>query len=190
MGLFYRWFFPVVWLAFVVYWQVMAAGTKASARMEPAFSRATRVVVILAAIALFWLPNLPAKWLYRAILPGGLVCPFVGAAITVAGLGLAVWARVHLGRNWSRSVQVKEGHELITSGPYRLVRHPIYTGILAGIAGSAVALSEVRGAVALVLMFAALWAKLRLEETWMRDEFGEKYAAYARRVRALVPGIL
>lgn len=190
MDLFYRWLFPAMWLAFVVYWQVMAAGTKASARVEPAFSRAIRMVVILAAIALFWLPNLPARWLYRAILPGGQACFFIGAAITVVGLGFAVWARVHLGRNWSRSVEVKADHELITSGPYRLVRHPIYTGILAGIAGSAVALSEVRGMVALVLMFAVFWAKLRLEEAWMRGEFGEKYAAYARRVRALVPGIL
>ena len=190
MELFYRWFFPVLWLTFLVYWQAMAAGTKTSTRIEPVTSRIVRSVVFLAAIALLMLPNLPARWLYRPILPGGLVCFYLGAAITVAGLGFAVWARAHLGSNWSRSVEVKADHELITSGPYRLVRHPIYSGILAGFVGSVVALSEVRGLVAFALVFAVLLAKLRMEEAWMRSEFGEKYTAYARRVRALVPGIL
>ncbi|HUB00480.1 MAG TPA: isoprenylcysteine carboxylmethyltransferase family protein [Terracidiphilus sp.] len=193
MDLFYRWLFPAIWLVFLVYWQViwqMTAAGKASVRIEPAFSRITRAVAFLAAIALLMAPNLPARWLYLAILPGGLVCFYLGAAITVIGLGFAVWARVHLGRNWSRSVQVKEDHELITSGPYRLVRHPIYTGILAGFVGSVVAEAQLRGVVALLLVFGALWAKLRLEEAWMRGEFGEKYTVYARRVRALVPGIL
>ncbi|MGH9607093.1 MAG: methyltransferase family protein [Terracidiphilus sp.] len=190
MNLFYDWFFPVLWLAFIVCWQVLGTGTKATTRMEPAFSRVTRAVVFLAAITLFMLPNLPATWLYRAILPRSQAGFFIGAAITVAGLGFAVWARAHLGRNWSRSVQVKEDHELIVSGPYRLVRHPIYTGILAGFVGSVVADSEVRGLVALAMVFAVLWAKLRLEEKWMQAEFGEQYAAYARKVRALVPGIV
>ena len=105
----------------------------------------------------------------------------------VAGLLFAVWARLHLGRNWSRSVTVKEGHELIITGPYTLVRHPIYTGILAGFLGTAIALSQVRGFIGFVLIFIAFWAKLRREEAWMRSQFGETYAAYARHTAALVP---
>jgi protein-S-isoprenylcysteine O-methyltransferase Ste14 len=82
---------------------------------------------------------------------------------------------------------VKEGHELITSGPYALVRHPIYTGLLMALAGTAIAQGEWRGLLAAALVFGALWRKLRLEEKWMRSRFGESYEAYSRRVAALVP---
>jgi protein-S-isoprenylcysteine O-methyltransferase Ste14 len=85
---------------------------------------------------------------------------------------------------------VKEGHELITSGPYALVRHPIYTGLLLAFAGSAMARGEWRGLLAEALVFGALWSKLRLEETLMRAQFGATYEAYSRRVAALVPYIV
>jgi protein-S-isoprenylcysteine O-methyltransferase Ste14 len=91
----------------------------------------------------------------------------------------AVWERRHLGRNWSNAVTIKQGHELITTGPYTLVRHPIYTGILTGFLGTAIALSQVRGVIGLVLIFLVLWAKLRREEEWMRSQFGESYAPRA-----------
>jgi protein-S-isoprenylcysteine O-methyltransferase Ste14 len=79
---------------------------------------------------------------------------------------------------------------LITTGPYAVIRHPIYTGILMGFLGTAIALAQVRGLVALALVFFALWAKLRIEEEWMRSQFGEKYASYAQRTAALVPYLL
>ena len=115
---------------------------------------------------------------------------WLGAAVTVAGFLFAVWAREHLGRNWSRSVTIKQGHELITTGPYAVVRHPIYTGILTGFLGMAIAVSEVRGFIAFAIMFLALWAKFRMEEKWMRSQFGETYAAYSRKTAALVPYLL
>ena len=105
----------------------------------------------------------------------------------VGGLLFSIWAREHLGSNWSRSVTIKQGHELITSGPYAVVRHPIYTGILAGFLGTAITLSEVRGFIALVLILLALWLKLRMEEQWMRAQFGETYTTYTRQTAALVP---
>jgi len=85
---------------------------------------------------------------------------------------------------------VKEAHELITSGPYRLVRHPIYTGLLLGFVGSAMASGEWGGLLAVAIIFGALWRKLTLEEKWMREQFGESYEAYSRRVAALVPYII
>ncbi len=115
---------------------------------------------------------------------------WLGAAITIAGLLFAVWARAYLGTNWSRSVTIKQGHELITTGPYAVVRHPIYTGILTGFLGMAIAISQVRGFIVLVLIFVAFWMKFRMEEQWMRSQFGETYATYARRTAALVPYIL
>ena len=76
---------------------------------------------------------------------------------------------------------------MITTGPYALVRHPIYTGILTGFLGTAIALSQVRGVIGFVLIFLVFWAKLRMEDKWMRSQFGETYVTYARQTAALVP---
>ena len=187
---FYEAFFPVVWIAFLVYWQIIWARTadaKTTQRLEPAASRILRAVTFVVAVVLLSTTRIPLPWLYRQLWPSGLWSFWVGAAITVGGLLFAVWARRHLGSNWSRSVTIKHGHELITSGPYALVRHPIYTGILTGFLGTAVALSQVRGFVAFILVFLVIWAKLRMEEQWMQSQFGEIYATYAHQTAALVP---
>lgn len=187
MLLFYDWFFPALWVAFLLYWQVKAVDSKTTQRVEPAGSRIVRSLVFLLVIVLLLTTWVPLHWLYHQLWPYGLWPFWIGAAITVSGLLFAVWARAHLGRNWSRSVTVKEGHELITTGPYSLVRHPIYTGILCGFLGTAIAISQVRGFVGFALIFVALWAKLRMEEEWMRGQFGETYANYASHTAALVP---
>jgi protein-S-isoprenylcysteine O-methyltransferase Ste14 len=187
---FYEAFFPVVWIVFLVYWQIKAADAKTTQRLEPAASRIFRVFIFLIAMALLLIPRIPLAWLYVQLWPQGYWPFWLGAAITVAGLLFAVWARVHLGRNWSRSVTIKEGHELITTGPYGVVRHPIYTGILTGFLGMAIAISQVRGFIVVVLVFFAFWLKFRMEEKWMRSQFGETYAAYARQTAALVPYLL
>lgn len=138
-------------------------------------------------IVLLSTTRIPLPWLYRQLWPSGIWPFWIGAAVTVVGLLFAVWARQHLGSNWSHAVTVKQGHELITTGPYALVRHPIYTGILTGFLGTAIALSQVRGVIGFVLIFLVLWAKLRTEEEWMRSQFGETYATYAHQTAALVP---
>jgi protein-S-isoprenylcysteine O-methyltransferase Ste14 len=186
----YESFFPVVWIVFVLYWQIKAADTKATQRLEPAASRILRVLIFLIAIALLSIPLIPLPWLYVQLWPSGYWPFWLGAALTVAGLLFAVWAREHLGRNWSRSVTIKQGHELITTGPYAVVRHPIYTGILTGFLGMAIAISQVRGFIVVVLIFVVFWLKLRMEEEWMRSQFGETYATYARQTAALVPYLL
>jgi protein-S-isoprenylcysteine O-methyltransferase Ste14 len=186
----YESFFPVVWIAFLLYWQIKAADAKTTQRIEPAASRITRVLTILIAIGLLSIPHLPLHWLYIQLWPVGFWTYWLGAALTVAGLLFAVWAREHLGRNWSRSVTIKEGHELITTGPYAVVRHPIYTGSLAGFLGMAIAIAQVRGFVAFLLMFFVFWFKLRMEEQFMRSQFGETYASYAQKTAALLPYLL
>ncbi len=190
MRWFYNYFFIVIWVAFFVYWQAAAAGAKPTERLESAVSRITRTGVFLIAMVLFFLPRIPIPWLYWHFLPAGLPAFYSGAVITVAGLLFSVWARVHIGANWSRAVTIKQNHELITSGPYALVRHPIYTGLLTAILGSAIALTQLRGLVAFALFFLSIWYKLRLEEKWMRTRFGETYVSYSRRVAALVPFLL
>jgi protein-S-isoprenylcysteine O-methyltransferase Ste14 len=187
---FYESFFPVVWIAFLVYWNIKAVGAKTTQRLEPLVSRILRLLAYLIAIILLSVPRIPLPWLYVQLWPFSYWSFWLGAAVTVAGLLFAVWAREHLGRNWSRSVTIKQGHELITTGPYSVVRHPIYTGTLTGFLGMAVAVSQVRGFLAFALIFLVLWIKLRMEEEWMRSQFGETYATYARQTAALVPNLL
>jgi protein-S-isoprenylcysteine O-methyltransferase Ste14 len=183
----YESFFPVIWVAFIIYWRIKAVGTKTTRRLEPVAPRILRALTLLIAIVLFSTTRIPLRWLYLQPWPAGLWPFWLGATVMVAGLLFAVWAREHLGGNWSSEVTIKQGHELITAGPYAVVRHPIYTGILAGLLGTAIALSQVRGFVAFVLIFLILWLKLRMEEQWMRSQFGETYAVYAHQTAALVP---
>ncbi|MGO9564044.1 MAG: methyltransferase family protein [Candidatus Korobacteraceae bacterium] len=186
----YSYLFPAMWVGYSVYWWAMSRDVKETEREEPASSRITRLVLIICAFALLWLPRVPLSLLNERFLPLGIWCFWSGAAITAGGLLFSVWARRHLGKNWSQAVTLKEDHELITTGPYALVRHPIYTGLLLGFIGCAVARGEWRGLIAVALVFVALWRKLRLEEKWMRAQFGASYESYSRHVAALVPYIV
>lgn len=179
-----------MWIGYFAYWGAMSKNVKQTERRESAGSRLVRMVAILGAFALLWASSIPLAWLNQRFLPAGVWCFWTGAAITAGGLLFSVWARRHLGANWSQSVTLKEGHELITSGPYALVRHPIYTGLLLGFVGCAVARGEWRGLLAVALVGGVLWRKLRLEEKWMREQFGEPYEDYSRRVAALLPHVI
>jgi protein-S-isoprenylcysteine O-methyltransferase Ste14 len=189
MAFIYNYLFPAMWLSYVAYWWTMSTDVKETERREQALSRLARLVLMICAVALLSLRSVPLPWVNERFLPPGALYFWSGAALTAGGLLFSVWGRRCLGKNWSQAVTVKEGHELITSGPYALVRHPIYTGLLLAFIGSAVARGEWRGILAVALVFAALWFKLRLEEKWMRVRFGESYEAYSRRVAALVPHI-
>jgi len=181
--------FAVMWLGWAFYWWVSARNVKANARRETLASRLSHIVPLLIAGMLIWARRVPVPILEERFLPAADWQFWVGAALTAAGLLFAVWARVHLGRNWSGTVTVKEGHELITSGPYALDRHPIYTGLLLAFVGSALARGEWRGVLAVVIVLWSFLHKLRIEEHWMRETFGEAYQSYSQRVSALAPFI-
>lgn len=187
MQILYACLFPAMWLAYILYWRHMAADVKSTARLEPSSSRWTRLALFLAAAALLALPHVRPAFLNQRFLPPGLWTFWLGAAVCAAGFLFSIWARRNLGKNWSQAVTLKNDHELITTGPYSLVRHPIYTGLLLAFLGSAIARAEWRGLLALALIFFALWRKLTLEEKWMREQFGDSYETYSRQVRSLVP---
>jgi protein-S-isoprenylcysteine O-methyltransferase Ste14 len=109
MLLFYESFFPVVWIAFLLYWQIKAP-TKATQRLEPTASRILRALTFLIVIVLLSTTRIPLPWLYRQLWPSGIWPFWIGAAISVVGLLFAVWARQHLGTNWSRSVTIVALH--------------------------------------------------------------------------------
>ena len=182
-----RYLFTGLWFCWAAYWLVTAFRTKTTVRHESLWSRVTHIGPLFVAFLLLALPRVPIPPLEQRFLPRSAGWFWFGTMLTAAGLLFTVWARMHLGRNWSGTVTIKKQHELIASGPYSLVRHPIYTGLLLAFAGSAVALGEWRGPVAMLIAARALWWKLSLEETWLQQEFGEVYAAYRRRVAALIP---
>ena len=110
--------------------------------------------------------------------------------LCIAGLLFCFWARAALGRNWSGTVTLKEGHELIQRGPYRLVRHPIYTGLLAMFLATAIAYGRLGGFVGVLIAFASFWIKLIGEEKLMLQQFPDQYAAYQERVKRIIPFVL
>jgi protein-S-isoprenylcysteine O-methyltransferase Ste14 len=126
----------------------------------------------------------PLDWL---VVPYTTSSAWIGASLCVSGLVFAVWARVILGRNWSGVITLKEGHELIERGPYRVVRHPIYTGIVAMFTGTAIAIGYFGGFLGLLLVFVSFWLKLKREEDLMLKHFPDKYAAYQDRVKRIIP---
>ncbi|MGD1276842.1 MAG: isoprenylcysteine carboxylmethyltransferase family protein [Tepidisphaeraceae bacterium] len=190
MRLVYSYLIPAMWIGYLAYWWAMSRNVKVTERRESVPSRLVRIVLLACAVTLLWHPRVPISVLGERFLSLRAVWFWIGSAVTAGGLLLGVWARRHLGRNWSQAVTVKEDHELVTSGPYALVRHPIYTGLLLAFLGSAVARGEWCGLLAVALVFVALWRKLRLEEKWMSEQFGKSYEAYSRRVAALVPYVI
>ncbi len=186
-ALIHRWLFPALWIAWAFYWWLTSVDVKAAARREPFLSRVAHLGPMLVGAALLWMPRTGVAALDARFLPATPWNFGAGAALTLAGLAFAVWARRHIGRNWSAIVTLKQDHELVTSGPYALVRHPIYTGLLAAYLGAAIALGQWRGLLGVAIVYLALLRKYRLEERWMRERFGLAYDAYRARVRALVP---
>jgi protein-S-isoprenylcysteine O-methyltransferase Ste14 len=190
MSLVYRYLIPAMWLCWAAYWWALSRNVKNAIRREPVTNRILHVVPLMVAAILLWIPSAPMGVLGGRFLPYAAWPFWVGAALIGAGLLFAVWARVYIGKNWSGIVTIKEGHELITTGPYALVRHPIYSGLLVAFVGSAVARAEWRGVLAVLIAFWALWRKLRLEELWMHERFGQAYRSYSARVAALIPFIV
>jgi protein-S-isoprenylcysteine O-methyltransferase Ste14 len=182
--------FVGMWVGWFVLWRVMALRVKAAAQSEGLASRLSHLAPLVIAGCLLAAPHVPFPVLNDRFVPLALWPDWLGVALTSTGLLFCVWARFVLAGNWSDFVQVKQDHELVIDGPYQWVRHPIYTGLLLMFAGTALAVGEWRAVLAVVIAAAALWRKLKLEEAVMRRQFGDAYARYAERTRALIPFVL
>lgn len=185
--------FLTIWSLWLLYWFISAFGVKPAAREESRSSRLGRhtIPILIAVLLLMYRFNgLNGTFFNQRFVPDQPWIAQVGFALAVLGLLFTCWARVTLGRNWSAIVQLKQDHELIVRGPYRLVRHPIYTGLLLAVLGTALATGEWRALISLALITLAFWLKLRLEERWLCEQFGEQYRRYMHRVKALVPGVV
>src|SRR5215469_318035 len=178
------------WLVFVVVWVLAAISTKRTVYRESQAQRLRYWVwLVIAYFLLLYGRRFPYPLNLR-IVPHLALTAWAAAVLCVIGLAFAFWARVTLGRNWSGVVTLKEGHELVERGPYRFVRHPIYTGILTMFFATALALGHLAGFAATLLMFASFWIKLRDEEQLMLQQFPDRYAVYRRRAKRIIPFVL
>ncbi len=190
MRLLHEYLFQVLWLAWGIGWLASSRWSSSEKRRQNSRERFLYLAEMAVAVALISFSNLGYGWLGERVVPRTEAFFVIGAALLVAGLGFTVWARLSLGRNWSGYVTLKAGHRLVRSGPYALVRHPIYTGLLFALLGTTIAVDEWRAVLGLILATASLVRKLRLEERWLTEEFGSEYAAYKDEVKALVPWLI
>lgn len=181
---------PLLWLIWCALWLILARGAKKTQWRE---SRISKLSYTIPGVLAFWaliLTAPPDQFWFRPFLPWTPAFRWVGIALIVIGFAITVWARLVLGRNWSATVTVKENHELITRGPYRIVRHPIYSGLLLAIIGSALPREDLRAVAAVLVFLFGMLRKAGIEEGRMIATFGDEYRAYRRRTKAIIPYIL
>ncbi|MGA2162600.1 MAG: isoprenylcysteine carboxylmethyltransferase family protein [Methanoregula sp.] len=179
----------LAWVVFWGYWLITALMTRSPVKRQQS-SRWTRELIVIALVwgfCVFYSAEFSPGFLVQRTIPNDLAIGLTGTIITLMGLGFAVWARVHLGKYWSSMPAIRVDHKLIRTGPYSIVRHPIYTGISFAIAGTAIIIGEPLGLIAFLLILAAYLWKIRTEEKYLLEEFGEDYARYKKEVPALIP---
>ena len=181
--------FDALWIIFFAYWLISALRIKRAKSAESASSRFSYSLPIWTAYAL--LLTRSSLWgpLARRVFPPTVALALIGLALTAIGIGYAIWARYTLGQNWSSKVTIKVDHELIRSGPYARVRHPIYSGLLLAIIGTGLAIDQWRSAVAVLLVFIGFYLKAGTEEKMLAQEFGERFREHQRHTGFLLPRI-
>jgi protein-S-isoprenylcysteine O-methyltransferase Ste14 len=182
--------FPIakcLWLVFFLYWAISALRSKVAKKTESGAERLQRMIPLAVAYVLLFYQAANFGWLDKRFVTDSSAAAVVGVLLTAAGVAFAIWARWHLGANWSAIVSIREQHELIRTGPYRRVRHPIYTGMLLAMAGTALVLGEVRGLLAFAITLFAFYWKARKEEAWLTREFGERFKDHTKQTGMFLP---
>ncbi len=178
-----------IWAFLGVFWLIGRAFTKPTVRAQPLASRFFNVALAFLGFTMLGTPWFDVGWMALRFAPPAETVRIAGIVLTLAGAIFAIWARVTLGSNWSGRPSVKAGHELIVTGPFALTRHPIYTGLLLAVAGTALVVDQWHAVFGFSLVLIAFLTKIRLEEQFMMQAFPDSYPAYRRRVKALVPGV-
>jgi protein-S-isoprenylcysteine O-methyltransferase Ste14 len=176
-----------LWLLFALYWLVSALKRKRTKQRESIVHRLSYLLPVIGICYVLYGVRTGLEWLGTYFVPNTPEVQWAGVGIMVFGLGIACWARVHLGTNWSGVVTLKEGHELIRTGPYRNIRHPIYTGILIGFLGYAIVFGQVRGLIAMAAVWVSFYIKARREEKFLAQEFGPKFDEHTQHTGMFLP---
>lgn len=171
----------VFWFVYAFYWAISARKVKHDIKQQGGLWKRLGAIIILGVILEIAIPGL-----LKPPFPQNVFVAGVAIILAVAGIGLAIWARWHLGANWSSQPAIKEGHDLITSGPYSFIRHPIYTGLLLAFVGTALVNGTV-WSVVLIIFAVSLVLRVRTEERLMTQQFPAQYAEYKKKTKALIP---
>ena len=182
----------LTWLILLNYWLISGFRAKKVKSQESFFSRFFQYWLPLIAAALLLGPG---EWFGHSLIrenfvPHSNLVGIIGLSICVSGAIIACWSRYLLGANWSLSVQEKESHELIQQGMYKIVRHPIYTGLLLVFTGNAIIVGDYRGIIAVGIVFISFWWKLKKEEKVLSAIFKQQYTDYQKKTKALIPFLL
>ena len=175
------------WLVLFAYWFLNAGKVKANVQAQSRVSRYLYLFFLFSGGIIAYSPWFAIGVLGHQIIPENQYTGILGMVVCLGGVAFAIWARKTLGDNWSGDVTLKKEHELVQSGPYSIVRHPIYTGFEIAVLGAAITVGQLKGIVGLSMVFAAHYFKTTMEEKIMYQQFGERYADYSKRVKRLVP---
>lgn len=182
----------ICWIIVLIYWTFTSFNAKKAKSQENVFTQFIQ----------YWLPLLVAflllgpgdwfgnSWLRENFVEHTNTVGYIGLAFAIIGAIIACYARFLLGKNWSLSVQQKNEHELIQSGIYGIVRHPIYLGMLLLFIGNGIIVGDYRAIIAVLIVFISIWFKLKKEEQLLIAIFGEKYRAYQQKTKRIIPFIL
>jgi len=175
----------ILWDVLLVVWVVLLFGMKRAKKLETPWERVQHIAPVVVS---FWLLY-ERQWpmLDMRLFAESAAVLWAGVLVTALGVGISVWARLSLGTNWSGVVALKKEHELVRTGLYRWIRHPIYTGILVGFLGTELIQGHARGLLGFVILWLSFYFKARREENFLRQEFGEGFKEHARHTGMFLP---
>jgi protein-S-isoprenylcysteine O-methyltransferase Ste14 len=174
------------WLAIGLVWLRGSFASKKTSGVPKLALQIPASALLITGFALLFNPGI--RVLSAPITPHTAMVGSVGLVVDLVGVGFAIWARLALGTNWSGMIMtLKQGHELVQTGPYAIVRHPIYAGMLLAMAGTALTIGTLGGYLGLAAGVVALMIRVSIEENLMSDQFRETHTAYRRRTKKLIP---
>ena len=177
----------VPWIVFVLYWIVSAIRTRDTLQTESFVSRYSILLIEVAGFVLLFRHSEGIGFLGDRFMHRTLASAIVGSILIWMGIGLAIWARYHLAEYWSARITIKEDHQLIRTGPYARLRHPIYSGIVLAAIGSAVVIDQWRCVLGVCLVLIGYCIKARKEETMLTQQFGDAFREHQKHAGFLIP---
>jgi protein-S-isoprenylcysteine O-methyltransferase len=177
----------LMWFALALYWFVSSWSVKKTIKKQSGWPRAAYITCVCVAFMLLFQEQSLVSFLNKPVLPQYTGWKLIGLLFCSAGLLFSLAARIYLGKNWSGQITIKENHELVETGPYRISRNPIYTGFLVAFFGTSMSLGLLRGYLGIFVFLICLLIKISGEEKFMLETFTDRYRTYQKKVKKIIP---